>query len=215
MRNVTRPAMPASLRNSAARWLKELMSALSSPIEDKVLVKRCFNRYNEGDVREALEEMYDGLCCYCESRMGIGNFSEIEHRQPKKCFPELTFEWDNLHLACPVCNRAKGKKWDEYRPILDSVVDPISKHLSYRIGGGGAKRWPETERGKTTIDHASLNRQKLVDARTEISYWVRKTIRILNRDPCSPAAGLVGEELQKKIVGEYGSLVVWLLDDSI
>ncbi len=215
MRSVTRPAMPASLRRNAVRWKRELENALSSECPNSSKIRRCFDRYRQQDIRTALEDMYSGLCCYCESRVGIVDFPHIEHRQPKTCFPKLTFEWDNLHLACQVCNQAKGKNWDECYPILDSVVDPISKHLSYRVGGGWAKRWPESKQGRTTICHAGLNRQKLLDARTRVSLRAMKVIDVLNRDPSSPSAELLREELECKTAGEYGSLMSWLLDNGL
>ena len=216
MRKVTRPAIPESLLQNADRWQQELTDALEAQEQDHSLIRKCQNRYRQDDIREALEEMYGGLCCYCESKTGIADFSHIEHRKPKNKYPKLTFDWDNLHLACPVCNRSKGTKWDDCYPILDSSQDKIPEHLSYRIGGGGAKRWPESCRGKTTIDHAKLNRQKLVDARTEIAHGVlcaRKAIR--NGGPSMPAVRFIQTELETKGAGEYGSLVSWLLDANL
>ena len=208
MRNVTRPNKPTSLRRYAARWRRELLAALSSPNQDRRLINRRFNRYRKDDVRTALEEMYGGLCCYCESRIGIVAFSHIEHRRPKSSQPQYAFDWDNLHLACPRCNQAKGDKWDDGHPILDSVQDTISEHLSYKLEGG--KRWPKTHRGTTTIEHAELNRQHLLDARTQIALRVLDVIHTLQDNPDSPAAGQVRAELHEKTSGEYGSLVSWL-----
>ena len=209
MRNVTRPDKPRSLRRYAARWRRELLTALSSPNKDPRLITRCFNHYKQDDIRTALEEMYGGLCCYCEVRIGIVAFSHIEHRRPKSSQPKYTFDWDNLHLACPVCNQAKGDKWNDGHPILDSAQDTISEHLSYKLEGG--KRWPESHRGTTTIEHATLNRQPLRDARTQIALHVLDIIYNLNHDPDSPATGQVRAELQEKTSGEYGSLISWLL----
>ena len=183
MRTANRPRLPASLRRNAVRWTRELMEMLSAPNQDRNHVKRLQDRYRKDDIRAALKEMYGGLCCYCESRVGIVDFPHIEHRKPKRLYPELTFNWDNLHLACQVCNQAKGKKWDECYPILDSAKDMILLHLSYRIGTGGVRRWPETGRGKTTVDHATLNRQNLMDARTQVAYNAWKAINILKCDP--------------------------------
>ena len=176
---------------------------------------RCFNRYNKADVRRALENMYAQLCCYCESRVGIAGYPSIEHRQPKKCYPEVTFDWNNLHLACQVCNSSKGAKWDVCYPILDSAQDTILQHLGYRIGSGGPKRWPKSRRGETTIDHAKLNRQKLLDVRTEIAHSALRVIAVLKNDSNSPAAEWIREQLQEQTAGQYGSLVSCLLDNCL
>lgn len=119
--------------------------------------------------------------------------------------------WENLHWACQPCNVQKGAKWDRCFPILDGVLDPISHHLTYRIGGGGLKRWPKSLRGKTTIDHAGLNREKLVNTRTELAQSVHRSLRVLESDPDSPAAKHVRDELKEKADGEFGSLVAWLI----
>ena len=211
MRNVIRPPMPVSLRENADSWRRDLLDALSSPEPDPKWIKQCKNRYKKDDVCEALEEMYNGLCCYCEGRIGAVAFEEIEHRRPKSLYPEYTFEWDNLHLACPRCNRAKGKKWNDEHPILDSCHDNISEHLSYRLGEAGPKRWSESYQGTTTIEHTDLNRQKLIDARTECAFKVLHTIGSLNNDPHSPSAGLERADLEGQVSGAYGSLIQWLL----
>ena len=210
MRNVTRPDTPTSLRRNAARWRRELCAALSTPTPDCVLVRRRFDRYRQHDIRDSLEEMYGGLCCYCEATIGTVAFGHIEHRRPKRAQPQYAFDWNNMHLACPACNQAKGDKWNNAEPILDSVHDRISEHLVYKLEGGG-RRWPQSHRGTTTIGHANLNRQKLLDARTNIALPILDTICILNSDPNSPDAGLIIQELEDKTSGEYGSLVKWLL----
>ena len=203
--------MPPSLRENAESWRRELLDALSSPEQDRKRVNRCKNRYKKDDILEALEEMYGELCCYCEARIGTVAFGEIEHRRPKSSQPEYTFEWDNLHLACPRCNRAKGKKWNDEHPILDSFHDTISEHLSYSFGEGGVKRWSETHRGITTINHAKLNRKGILNARTLLAHRSLQRISEINSAPDSPAARQIREELEDKTSGEYGSLINWLL----
>lgn len=201
--------MPASLRRNADCWCRELMAAVTAPNPDRSLINKCSSRYNKPDVRAALEEMYGGLCCYCEAGIGIVSFSHIEHRCPKSVHPERTFDWDNLHLACQVCNTSKGDKWNDDCQILDSVHDTISEHLTYKFAG--EKRWSKSHRGTITIEYAALNRQKLRDARTKIAHEVLDTICSLNCDPGSPTAGLLRAELEEKTSGEYGSLINWLL----
>ncbi len=200
--------MPESLRQNAEIWKRDLMAALSSGKSRQI--KKCINRYRKVDIREALEKMYRGLCCYCESRIIGVAFSHIEHRRPKSVQPEYAFDWDNLHLACQKCNHAKGSKWDECHQILDSAQDAISEHLNYIFGEGGLKRWPETHRGETTIDHANLNRLALVENRTELTRIILLLIDILNEDPNAPRAERIVVELQEKTSWEFGSMIKWL-----
>jgi uncharacterized protein (TIGR02646 family) len=94
------------------------------------------DNYRKDDVRKALREMYsdeDGCyCCYCEAQIDEVAYDHIEHRMPKTTFPQHAFDWDNLHLACQICNMHKLERWDDEYPILDAVIDPIKDHLGVR-----------------------------------------------------------------------------------
>ncbi len=164
MRNVDRGSKPASLVKNAATWTRELLQEIKNAESDGTKVEdKYYSKYNKADVKKALEAMYGRRCCYCEAQVRVVTKGHIEHRKPKKgpnAFPKLTFEWDNLHLACPACNQAKGKKWNAANEILDAVNDrPIAAHLTYEIEGVGVFRsaTPTSRRGKTTVEPADLN----------------------------------------------------------
>src|SRR5690348_3103453 len=120
MRNVTRPAKPASLQRNAEQWTRNLLAAQRRQNPDSKRLRTLVDRYKRPDVREALDKMYAGLCCYCEAEIGVVAFDHIEHRKPKARFPRNCFDWNNLHLGCPKCNQAKSDKWVARNPILDS-----------------------------------------------------------------------------------------------
>lgn len=213
MRNVTRPPIPPSLHKNAAKWRRELLAALGARNPDRRAVDRLSKRYNRADVRDSLDQMYGDLCCYCEAPVGAVAFQRIEHRRPKARFPKQTFAWENLHLGCPKCNQAKGDKWDNRDQILDSVTDnPIDDHMTYRFRPPrGCVRWPITQRGRTTIAHADLNRRKLCDARTLIAHSVLDTIIDIKNAPRSPSVDELRHELVEKMNGPFGSVIRWLL----
>ena len=214
MRNAGRPAKPAALRRNARRWKQELLAALQQNPLDPKRVKKCFDRYRHSDVRIALDKMYGGRCCYCESEIGVVADGHIEHRKPKRRFPGHCFDWNNLHLACPKCNQAKGDNWKARAPILDAVVDiPIDKHLTYGLKDVlGVIRSVRTPRGKTTVDDTDLNREKLRNARTQVFVGVMGVMAELKDAGRSPRVAELRLELEEKARGEYGSLVRWLLD---
>ena len=132
-------------------------------------------------VKKALNDMYNGYCCYCEGKTGKVDYPHIEHRKPRKPFPEDTYDWDNLHLSCVICNTEKGKKWNEIYPILDAVRDiPLSEHFSYNIDDAGIYVIPRTNRGKTTRQHTDLNRDKLLAVRAKLCSKILEQINLLN-----------------------------------
>jgi uncharacterized protein (TIGR02646 family) len=212
MRNVTRPTKPESLRKNAARWRRDLLAARRQKTSPQRL-SQLYDRYKRADVHNSLAYMYRGLCCYCESEIGVVAFEHIEHRKPKRRFPASCFDWSNLHLACPKCNQAKGDKWVARHPILDAVADiPIGKHLDYDVRPVlGVMRSAKTARGKTTIDDADLNHEKLCTARTRVAHEVWNLIKELNSAPDSPQVSQLRLELDGKTMEAYGGLVTWLM----
>ncbi|MDE2835575.1 MAG: TIGR02646 family protein [Bacteroidota bacterium] len=217
MRNVDRPAEPESLVRSAAQWKADLLRAikaeeLNGSDANKRRTKNCRKRYNQRDVRQALQEMYGQVCCYCESSMKSASYGEIEHRKPKSKFPQFTFDWDNLHLACQVCNRNKGAKWDDSAPILDSVEDDVQEHLDYRMRPGAPKRHGLSARGTTTIEHAGLNRQGLLEERWSVFCGVMRITRSLRENPDGPNSEQVSKGLSELTRGQYGSYLEWIQD---
>ena len=212
MRNVTRGAKPGSLQRNAGMWTRELLAARRRRNLDPKRLRVLFDRYKCADVRDALDKMYSGLCCYCEAEIGVVAFDHIEHRKPKRQFPRYCFDWRNLHLGCPKCNQAKGEQWVRRNPILDSVADvPIENHLTYDVRDVlGVVRCATTARGRTTVDHADLDRDKLRDARTKVALGVLGVIAELNHAPNSPRVLQFRLELEEKTKGPFGSLVRWL-----
>lgn len=73
--------------------------------------------YNSDIVRETLEAIQKNKCCYCETKSTRSN-SDVEHFRPKAAYSSdfkgksmypgyfwLAYDWDNLFLACQVCNQ--------------------------------------------------------------------------------------------------------------
>ena len=108
-------------------------------------------------VREALAEMHNGRCCYCERLRDRARESDIEHFRPKTAVsdksPEhpgywwLAYEWTNLLFACKTCNQeykktqfpirgeramAPDDSLDDEGPwLLDPCTDDIERTIVY------------------------------------------------------------------------------------
>jgi 5-methylcytosine-specific restriction endonuclease McrA len=217
LRRVARTACPRSLARNAARWTAELLAASADRTRNRRILDRLYSRYRTPDIQEALRDMYEGLCCYCEARVSHVSWENIEHRQPKRRFPEAAFEWSNLHLACPRCNTIKKDKWDSEAPILDAAIDDPVDHLEYRVGQGGIYRFPRTPRGRTTVDHPELNRHTLLEQRRRVFMDLIETIRGLRearrRQPRDPGLPILEAELRVKSGGEYGSMIAFYISE--
>lgn len=213
MRNVYRVEEPEVLKQNACHWTEELLTAISIARKKGGKVKQnLWTRYNNGEIRDRLNAIYSGLCCYCESRIGDVAWEHIEHRKPKKLFPKLTFCWGNLHLACPKCNTYKSNKWDSVNEILDAAKDhPISDHLRYKISSTDVIRDPVSNRGAVTVCHAKLNRPELLETRLKVflnAYETVSNVRCKEKtEGDSPIVKVLKSELRKLFSGEHGSVI--------
>lgn len=213
MRNVKRLPEPDTLRRRGARWTRELLEQVEEKRRNRrhKIEAKYFDRYNRGDVKNTVIRMYKGLCCYCESRILDVDFGHIEHRMPKRVYPEDTYQWENLHLACTKCNNAKGDKYDEKYPILDATDEvPISEHLTYKIRNVGVVCWPLDGWGKTTEEHADLNREELSDVRNKLMMCALSLIAEIKECGSSHIVDVIMKELDVLCQGEHGSLFEYL-----
>lgn len=141
-------------------------------------------------VRSALRMMQTdqgpALCAYCESVLGPGSGTHIEHFVPRSRNPGLTYEWHNLFLSCghaDHCGHYKdGRKAPSYNPsdlIRPDSEDPdaylhfhSSGEVRVREGLSGGER----TRAQTTIDVFNLNAPSLKAARRALITQARSLI---------------------------------------
>lgn len=181
MRRVSRPACPAFM----IPYLSE-----EQPREDARKHIEGRNLRDDGrgsglpsllgqELRQQLGYVFLNKCCYCESQLVGG--ADIDQFRPKSVYRRLAWDWRNLYLACPICNRSKGGRFPladgshahpsgdyetvimrEIPLLLDPCADDPAEHLAFFDDGQVAGL---TERGKTTVQVLALNRPLLVDAR--------------------------------------------------
>lgn len=221
MRCVARLGKPQVLQRNSQNWRNQLLAEIERcKTAGEAVADRFTDKYRKDEVRSSLRSMYQDRCCYCEIPIRVVTYDQIEHRKPKdiSLFPEETFEWTNLHLACPNCNRAKSNKWDYAAPILDASDpdDVITDHLEYR-STVGLRRWPLTDRGETTICHADLDRDPLPDTRLHIYGKAMQTILDINRTFKTSGGSVqlraLVRELRAKESDDYGSVFTWAINE--
>ena len=111
--------------------------------------------------------MFHSKCAYCESKITHVSFGHIEHYRPKECYPERTFLWRNLLLACERCNNnAKGTHFPDATqggPLINPVKDDPNQHFRffYDTIAKLATVIPTTTGGETTEQLLKLNRRDL------------------------------------------------------
>lgn len=224
MRRVIRPKIiPRSLARYGEKWTKKLLDAIEEAKRNGTEVAdKFYNKYKKDDVLDALKLMYGdrdfSYCCYCESIINDVSYEQIEHRMPKRKtldqYPQKTYEWDNLHLVCGICNGHKGNNYDENEPILDAVDDDIEQHLGYKLTPTNAVyRETLSNRGITTVEHADLDRPSLREARRRIWVTAENSIKEIRKLGNDPKAYTAKKALRDTCKGEHGSLIKYLMID--
>lgn len=63
-------------------------------------------------VREKLlKTCFNGRCSYC----GRSAVERIDHFRPKRLYPEVTYDWDNMVGSCAACNESKGDRFAVFK----------------------------------------------------------------------------------------------------
>lgn len=79
--------------------------------------------YGHEKVKEALIDIQDYKCCFCESKIGHISYGDVEHFRPKAGWVQdnedlnkpgyywTAYDWDNLLLSCQLCNQRYKKNY--------------------------------------------------------------------------------------------------------
>jgi uncharacterized protein (TIGR02646 family) len=211
---VRRPPAPAIFAGKTAeaerRQAVSFYKPTSRPGRLKVFP---FKLHRRPEVHEALTELFESKCAYCETPST--NLSPIEtgrHRPVARAlgldgsvaedhYWWLAIEWANLLPICADCDRAKGSRFpvvgNRSKPgtsvrgekplLLDPCRDSPEKHLVFSEDGLVHSM---TDRGQTTIELLSLNRTGLVSERRrtykELLALMKRVERILGGDLDDP-----------------------------
>lgn len=147
MHKVERNMPPAGLKQKSEKFKKELKKNIS--------INKDWNNFRKSKIgqqtEENLREMYADCCAYCEGIIGTTSYNQIEHFRPKSKFPELCYEYNNLHLACQICNSNKADRFSE--DFIDPSVDEPTEHIKY----SGWKAVGKDKIGEKMIDAVKLN----------------------------------------------------------
>jgi uncharacterized protein (TIGR02646 family) len=201
---VQRTQEPERLRRSAAQWLAELQDAIiklrrveADPGADdrdrnraKQAVKKAQGKYAHAGIKDALVRMFHGKCAYCESKVTVVTYGQIEHFYPKGQYIDRTFEWENMLLSCDLCNNSqhKGTRFpldeDENPLLIDPTTTAPEDHLlfSWDSRAGLASVYGRDTRGQETVQTFDLNgergRKELLKSRSEHVKTLMALLRI-------------------------------------
>jgi uncharacterized protein (TIGR02646 family) len=165
--------VPDVLQNHADEWTRSLLDSLASG----TVTDTQKSRYRDPAIKKALIDETSGKCAYCEAKILHVTFGDIEHIRPKSISPELTFQWNNLTLACDVCNTNKSNKFPNGVGLINPYECDPSEHFHFLgpllIAKAGDQDAQLTER------ILKLNRAELVIERTRKINSIRELLEII------------------------------------
>lgn len=129
------------------------------------------SRYRHPQIKSVLIEETFGKCAYCESKFEHITYGDVEHISPKATDLESIFQWENLTLACDVCNTNKSDKF----PRKEGLADPYDHDPEERFHIHGAVIFavPGDHEARHTETILQLNRVPLLERRNEKLKYLR------------------------------------------
>jgi uncharacterized protein (TIGR02646 family) len=155
---LTKILCPEILTKNRLAWTNELKAAIAAGSDQ---VKYKTSKYNHPKIKEALKNETYKKCAYCESKLLHVTYGDIEHIIPKSLDPDLAFDWENLTLACDVCNTKKA----DIVGLIDPYRDDPAKEFDFKGPMIFCKEGrPAAELTDLTLD---LNRGDLLERRRD------------------------------------------------
>ena len=167
---------PAVLVDNSGTWTTTLLSKLAN---GEVPTPADRTHYRHRQVKAALIAETHGKCAYCESKLLHVHHGDVEHIHPKSLNPSVTFSWNNLTLACEVCNQNKSNLDPDASNIIDPYVQEPAEHLTF---AGALVISKGTDLGTCTRAILNLDRGELAERRKEKLEGMAKVFEEVFRD---------------------------------
>ena len=124
--------------------------------------------------RAGVREDFECCCAYClrhEEWGGGAEHYELDHFKPKKLFPELVNDFNNIYYCCHRCNKRKHCSWPSERELnsgaafVDLCQDNFNNH--YLVLENGKLEFL-TRAAEYTAKKLRLNSDEMIKQRANI-----------------------------------------------
>ncbi|WP_336013094.1 HNH endonuclease [Acinetobacter calcoaceticus] len=153
-------AEPQILTDNGAEWTRLHLENIANGVESTTYLK---SRYNHSQIKDQIVKETSEKCAYCESKLRHIHHGDIEHIFPKSLDESKRFEWNNLTLACEICNQNKSN----LDPMMNSILDPYIDNPEISLFFCGPLAVGQDTKGISTETIIGLNRTELIEQRKE------------------------------------------------
>ena len=97
-------------------------------VDSSVVSKDFLMSYEWRRLRMQAITIHGAKCQCCGATPATGAVINVDHVKPRKLYPELALDINNLQILCHECNHGKGN-WDQtdWRKPTDSVIQPYQR----------------------------------------------------------------------------------------
>ena len=241
------PEVPATLQDQGKSARAELEAAHERGERDFTFTNKI---YGANDVKETLKTMQHDKCAFCEAKITHIQYGDVEHFRPKGGWCQndedtlhrpgyywLAYEWQNLLLACQLCNQRHKRNLfplddpakrasshqDDIEPEQPVFINPTLENPEQHVTFHGADPTPVngSKRGRETIRALGLHRPELREIRAKhlerLETWKRLLEAAESQDlPTPDLVTEVGESREKLLAetradAEYAAMARALL----
>ncbi|WKA55513.1 HNH endonuclease [Planococcus shixiaomingii] len=156
------------------------------------------NVWSQTYIKLALLELSKEKCCYCECNIKEeSKYMEVEHFLPKKYYPDLVVDWDNLLPSCKRCNLNKG----EHDPNIEYIINPCIDDPKVHIAMKNYRLKSKDQTGRNTIDVLYLNdTERLVQSRFMIGNNIHESLEKISDNLSEYYQGISTSTRRKNMV---------------
>lgn len=167
--------IPNRLATNTVKWTEDVIAKTS---KGERLSPSDLRRFRHPEVKEVLIKETHGKCAYCESKLLHVHHGDVEHIFPKSLEPAKIYDWNNLTLACEICNQNKSDR----DPYLHNLIDPYTHEPERHIRFPGPIPVKISPKGQSTADILQLDRPHLYEMRLEALREIEGIFYRLNDD---------------------------------
>jgi hypothetical protein len=112
----------AKFLDDNARAMQDVINRAILPRKTKKSATDFLLTYEWRKLRMQVISHYGARCMCCGASPKTGAVINVDHIKPRKLFPNLALDFDNLQILCSICNHGKGN-WDmtDWRPTRQTT----------------------------------------------------------------------------------------------
>lgn len=132
---VTKDIPEVKFKSSSPKKRRKKKEKKRKPKISRLDNKKFYSSLAWINLRARVLEKYDCSCMMCGRSPKLhGVVLHVDHIKPRRKYPELALDFNNLQLLCADCNRGKGNKYEtDYRCTEEEAEEYLDNLVVHNI----------------------------------------------------------------------------------